>query len=264
MIYGKPIEKGFVSRWSLATLERFENMHLSRHIGALIVIFAMTFLAPGWPMLTQMTAYFSVSLILALVLFDKNSESIEFIKNALPAVVGLSVVSAFFNAGMHFLFPKMDSMDAFWQSIDWMSAGTKEQLMRLNLIFNQDLPQSMCQSPAMAALIYLAGRKGPVPKMNMEYLVTFSMVFGAALQSMAATILVIIMGEFVVRTSYVVLSGMAHSSGFGSDLMFMTLYTVIAWIVFIPTSFYIKELIDGPTEVKRRKKENKVPLPAAT
>lgn len=253
MLFGKPIEKGFVSRWSWATLDLFERMTFGRHLLALAIIFGLTFLMPGWPMLTQISAYLGIAIILGIVLYDKPSDTLSFIYHALPAVVGLSVISAFFSSGMHFLFSQMNFDDAFWQSFDWLAAKTNIQVMSLNMLFNQDLPQTMSQSPAMAPLIYLAGRKGPVPKMGIEYLITFSSVFNAVLQSMAATLLIMIMGEFIIRTSHIVLAAMA-GQGSVNDVVLMVAYTIVVWFVLIPVSFYTKELIDGPVEVKRRKR----------
>lgn len=246
MIHLSDIKAGYISRLTkkavLSIYERFFSTLI-----AISIITGALYLIPGIGMLNQLVypGLFAILLLLANEAAAHKITLKTLLSYLLPAL-SIGVVMAFIDATIHFMFSGYsilggyaNSTAEFIQSLSGLSSNV------YNFAINSHgLSSFLFQSPIFMVATYVAIHKKHIPSMSLGYVIVLDSIISWVFRNFAPIILLIIMGEFLSRSSNILIQAIIQSNESSYALLgFSLLLSFGVWFLFLITKHALDEAL---------------------
>lgn len=245
------VEKGFLRRWSNQTLVLFRRAP-AVNLAAILILAILLFAVPQWGVMAKIVAYLALAVLLALARYlDVGTPIRAGITRLLIPAMGIALLDVLIGAGLKFMFSGTSTVIAFKTGADPFFYDTVWQqlhgyaLIALNVFSATAYPKLLLQNLPYATLIYLGASRGRMPSMSLSYLMTAMMAVLAMIRNLAPAGLLLIAGEFVLRSESVVGEALLLHPG-GMVLLISALgLGAFTWVASLWSYFYLREVVDG-------------------
>lgn len=246
MIHISDIEKGYISRLSAKAVVSIAD-RLFITLIAISIITGALYLIPGINMLDQFIypGIFAVLLLLANAprLSEITFKSIlAYLLPALSIGVAMAAIYSTFHfmlSGPAIIGGYADNTAEFIQSLSGLSS------MVYNFAVNSSgLSSFLFQSPIFMVATYIAIHRQHIPSMSLSYLMVINSIIAWVFRNFAPIILLIIMGEFLSRSGYILIQAIIQLKASPYTLLgFSLLLSLGIWFLFLVTKHALDEAL---------------------
>lgn len=245
------IERGYLKRWARDTAGLILRDQTANAIAVTSILLCI-FVTPPLPLLNDFTGVLLFTVLMGVARWlDRGSDKgWELLTAMTPVAIKMGVGLATFDAVSEFFTSGQSILSNYTSGGDWLSTALQvlngNTLAMINLLLNGSSFATLeLQSPIIVLLIFIGAIRSIHPELRLGYLIVAISAFTAILRNMAPTILLMLAGEFVIRSGNVM--GQAIMSQFGQITMFASavFYAILVWSLSLVLYQFLREMVEG-------------------
>jgi hypothetical protein len=260
------IERGYLKRWQLNTVDLILRNQTANAIAISAILFGI-FVIPPWPLLNDFTGVlvFAVLMSIARWLDRGAADGRGMLAAMTPVAIKMGMGLATFDAVAGFFTSGKSIFSDYAAGGDWLATALQvvggNTLTMINLLLNGSSFATLeFQSPVVILLIFIGAIRSVHPELRLGYLMVSISAFTSILRNLAPTVLIMLAGEFVIRSGNVM--GQAIMEQFGQTTMFAAalLYALLIWVLSLVLYQFLREVVEGEKGNTRLVKETGVEI----